>query len=108
MIWLPTSAIALFGIAMVIGHNLFDWVTPAHLGSFGWIATILHVPGPIYRAPGWNLGVGYVLIPWMGVMACGYVFGRIFGWPAEARQKLMLRLGIALTLAFIVVRGIKG
>jgi uncharacterized membrane protein len=108
LIWLPTSAVAIFGIGMVVGHNLFDWVQPTHFGPFGWLVTILHVPGPIYRAPGWNLGVGYVLIPWIGVMACGYVFGKVFSWPAERRRPLMLGIGLALTAAFLVVRGLNG
>lgn len=106
LIWLPIPVITLFGVGMVFGHNLFDWVKPSHFGSFGWLATILHVPGPVYKAPGWNLAVGYVLIPWMGVMAAGYVFGKVFTWPSENRRRFTLGLGVTLTILFLVIRGI--
>jgi uncharacterized membrane protein len=108
LIWLPKRAIAFFGVGLIVFHNAFDWVQPQHWGSLGWLVTILHVPGPIYQAPGWNLAVGYVLIPWMGVMAAGYVFGDVYKWPAERRQKFTLALGAAMILAFLAVRGING
>jgi len=76
------------------------------LGPIGWLVTILHVPGPLYNSGNWHVQIGYVLIPWMGVMAAGYAFGSVFSWPVELRRRSTLALGIALTLAFVIVRGI--
>ncbi|HTL16605.1 MAG TPA: heparan-alpha-glucosaminide N-acetyltransferase domain-containing protein [Patescibacteria group bacterium] len=108
LIWLPTAVIAAFGVGMIVLHNAFDWVQPQHLGAFGWLITVLHVPGPIYEAPGWHLRIGYVLVPWMGVMAAGYAFGRVYSWQAERRQRFTFGLGLAITIAFLVIRGING
>jgi len=40
----------------------------------------------------------YVIVPWIGVMMCGYAFG--------AHHSIALRLGIAMTIAFVVLRAI--
>src|SRR5207237_106455 len=46
----------------------------------------------------------FVLVPWIGVMCCGYAFGAVMERPAEERRRIMLRLGLALTVAFVVLR----
>ena len=46
----------------------------------------------------------YPLIPWVGVMASGYAMGALLQRPD--RTKLILRIGVALTLAFFALRGI--
>src|SRR3954468_2263183 len=108
LVWLPTPPIALFGISLIAFHNLFDLVRPEDLGSFGWLWIVLHAPGPIYTAPGWHLAVGYVLIPWMGVLACGFAFGTIYRWDSARRRTFTLRLGLLLTTLFLVIRGLNG
>jgi hypothetical protein len=46
----------------------------------------------------------YPLIPWIGVMACGYLLGPVMQLEGKARQRLLFRLGAAITLGFIVLR----
>jgi uncharacterized membrane protein len=106
LVWLPVRTVAVFAIGMIFLHNAFDWVSPDNLGGLGWFWRILHAPGPLHPAAGWEFGVGYVLVPWMGVMAAGYVFGHIFTWNADRRGKWMLGLGLSLTAAFVLIRGI--
>lgn len=106
LLWLPTWAVGMFGVALIVLHNAFDWVLPKNAGTLGWLVTVLHVPGPVFEAPGWSWRISYVLIPWMGVMAAGYAFGQVYRWPVEVRRKFVLKLGIFLTLAFILVRGV--
>ena len=48
----------------------------------------------------------YPLIPWVGVTAAGYGLGQIYRWEHERRRAFLLRLGLGLTAAFIVIRGI--
>jgi uncharacterized membrane protein len=105
LVHLPLRWIAAFGIVMIAGHNLLDGVQAASLGPLGGLWSILHAPGlvPIF---GFNLWIRYPLIPWMGVMACGYAMGAVLMRPD--RQKLTLRIGVALLLAFFVIRGING
>ena len=103
---LPIRWIAGFGIVMIAGHNLLDGIKSDSLGSFSWLWTILHAtPGMIaIRPPTINLFVLYALIPWVGVMACGYAMGALLLRPD--RKKIIFRIGLALTIAFFVLRGI--
>ena len=46
----------------------------------------------------------YPLVPWIGVMALGYVFGVVFTRPAPERDRLCVRLGLALCAGFVGLR----
>jgi uncharacterized membrane protein len=48
--------------------------------------------------------VSYVLIPWVGVTALGYVLGAIYSWSPDRRQRLLSWLGVGLIVAFVVLR----
>jgi uncharacterized membrane protein len=50
--------------------------------------------------------VTYVLIPWVGVTAAGYGLGQIYSWPSARRRAFLLRLGVVLMAAFVVLRAI--
>jgi uncharacterized membrane protein len=101
LVFLPTWVVATFGAVLILTHNLFDsvpWSNP--------VWTILHVPGFVVTNPNHTVFVAYPLIPWDGVMAVGYGLGYVYGLPAARRKTLLLRLGIALSAAFVVVRAI--
>jgi uncharacterized membrane protein len=105
LVFLPVRFIALFGIVMIAVHNLFDYVRPADWGSFRWLWVILHQGREgIEFLPRYTLGIGYPLIPWIGVMAAGYAFGTILLRESNQRRKLIFGLGIALTLLFVLLR----
>jgi uncharacterized membrane protein len=106
LVYLPLPAIAAFGLLMIATHNLFDGVTPQSLGVWGPLWTLLHAQGPIALPGGGTLFVAYPLIPWIGVMAAGYVFGSLLLRPTEARRRLLLRLGLALTGVFVALRAL--
>jgi uncharacterized membrane protein len=48
--------------------------------------------------------VAYPLIPWIGVTAAGYGLGQVYSWPSARRKAFLLRLGIAVTVGFFVLR----
>jgi uncharacterized membrane protein len=108
LIHLPTWAIAAAGIGMIAGHNLFDGVTPESLGAWGPLWTILHVQTAIPLGGEQVLFVIYPLIPWIGVMAAGYAFAPLLRRPERERRRLLLGLGVGLTLAFLVLRAVNG
>src|SRR6185295_18559542 len=57
--------------------------------------------------PGWQLvSVLYVIVPWVGVMAAGYGFGAILRLPPERRRRWCLRIGLAMTVAFLAIAGV--
>ena len=94
VVFLPRWAIGLFAVVIITGHNLFDTIQPADLGTWGWLWTILHVPGRIDYLPGYSLFILYPLIPWLGVMAAGYWLAPVFLWTAKPRKTLLLILGV--------------
>jgi uncharacterized membrane protein len=101
LVRLPASVVTAFGIVMIAGHNLLDSVKSA---SPLW--SILHSPGFVLNTPNHVVFAAYPLIPWIGVTAVGYGLGQVYSWDAERRRAFLLRLGFALTLAFLVVRGV--
>ena len=46
----------------------------------------------------------YPLIPWIGVMAAGYVFGKLYTLDAAVRRRMLVRLGGGLIALFVVLR----
>jgi uncharacterized membrane protein len=99
--YLRASVVAAFGVVMIATHNLFDSIQSSNP-----IWSILHSPNFIWNRPGHAVFVAYALIPWVGVTAVGYGLGQVYSWPAERRRAFVLRLGIALTAAFVVLRAI--
>jgi len=104
IVWLPTRWIAVFGVGMIATHNLLDAVTPTSWGKFYWLWMFLHWPGRVPITDHFALPVRYVLIPWVGVMAAGFVFGALLDRPD--RRKWILGLGTCATILFFVLRGI--
>jgi uncharacterized membrane protein len=102
----PISSIAIFGITLIIGHNLFDSIQAEQLGNFDWIWSFLHERNIFSPLPGIRFFLAYPIIPWIGVMACGYAFGKVFT-KTETQRLLWLRnLGLGLICSFVVIRGI--
>ena len=104
LIWLPRWAIAGVAFIMVGGHNLLDGVRAEQLGGGSWAWHVLHEPGLVPLGDGTNLYVLYPLIPWIGVMAAGYLLGPVMQLERKARQRVLFRLGTAVTLGFLVLR----
>jgi uncharacterized membrane protein len=96
---LPLGWITAIAATMIAGHNLLDGIEPETFGVAAPLWAVLHVQQPI--AIGF---VSYPLIPWIGVMALGYVMGGLFELEPERRRRLLLTLGSAMIVAFVVLR----
>ena len=105
LIFLPPRALATLSIAVIVLHNLADQVQAKQLGGAAWIWNILHQQGAFSWA-GIVFFVAYPLIPWIFVMAAGYCFGEIYKMAPLARQRWMIKLGLACIGLFIVLRTI--
>ena len=107
---LPLNAIAALGIAIVVLHNLTDVFGAGQaFGDNGppALLTLLYFGGAVPLGDGGPpLLVLFVIIPWIGVMMCGYAYGRIVEASAERRRALALTLGGVLCAAFVVLRGL--
>lgn len=116
LIHLPLKVVAGFGVGMILLHNLLDpiqaaqWQGPASpvpdAAAKLWM--ILHQQGafPVAAWPSPVVYVLYPLIPWVGVMAAGYAFGTVYDLDPLRRQAILLRLGLWLTAAFLVLRAL--
>lgn len=111
---LSTRAIAALGLALVVLHNALDGFTvtdwngpgtpsPGALESL-WI--LLHQGGPIPLGTSavHVIVVAYPLIPWIGVMACGYALGALYDLEAPRRRRIFVALGTGAVLGFILLR----
>ena len=103
LVYLLPRFLAVMSIAIILLHNTLDGIQAARFGSLAWVWNLLHQPGVILVA-GKPVLVTYTFLPWIGVMAAGFCFAQIFRLESPARQRIMMRAGFALTLAFIVLR----
>lgn len=102
LIWLPVPLLLTISIVVIALHNLLDGIRSA---SPAWI--LLHQVGAFPFA-GRIWIAAYSLVPWFAVMALGFCVASVFSWPPERRQRFLLRAGIAMTIAFLVIRVING
>jgi uncharacterized membrane protein len=103
LVHLPTRILAALSIAIIAGHDLLDEIEPARFGRWAWLWDILHQQA-VFRFGSNNFLVAYPLIPWIAVMALGYCFGTVLLWDGARRQRFLLRLGVALSIAFVLLR----
>jgi len=103
---LPVRILTVVSVAVIVLHNLADPVMASRFGSAGWVWNVLHQPG-VFLIAGVPVLAAYPLIPWIAVMAAGFCFGQIVTLPAPRRRLWMTRIGLGLTLAFLVIRGVE-
>ncbi|HEX5971452.1 MAG TPA: heparan-alpha-glucosaminide N-acetyltransferase domain-containing protein [Gemmatimonadaceae bacterium] len=106
LVWLPAGVVGTIGAALILVHNLFDGVRADSLGAFAPLWTALHAPGVLWTDGIHTVFAAYVLIPWVGVTAVGYSLGQVYRWEPERRRRFLLRLGIALVVAFLALRAV--
>jgi len=114
LVKLPLSAVGTIGVVIIAAHNLMD----PHMGSLlegmdanrlSGLWKIFYVgffAGPVEFGPnGPNLTVLYSIIPWIGVMAAGYAFGKVMTLEPARRNRLCLAIGLSAIGLFLVLRG---
>lgn len=111
LIFLPVRALASFGVAVVLGHNILDrfsqsLYTMVDRSHWGWLWQVLYFGGPIQVGEHGPIPfVLYSIVPWVGVMALGYVFGRVMITNELSRRRICLTLGTTCIVAFLALRG---
>ncbi|WP_353409463.1 DUF1624 domain-containing protein [Pseudoteredinibacter isoporae] len=106
LIHLPRLALATLAILIIGGHNLLDGVSFATDSG-------LYIPwAMLHDREIFDIGFGiqakttYPVLAWIGVISLGYIVGPWFGKLANAseRQKNLMKCGLAMLLAFVVIR----
>jgi uncharacterized membrane protein len=114
LIKLPLPLTAAIGVIIIATHNLMD----SHLFQladglnnrrFSGLWKILYFgfySGPVqFGANGPYLIVLYSLVPWVGVMAAGYAFGKILLLEPRRRSRICFAIGLGAIALFLVLRG---
>jgi uncharacterized membrane protein len=115
LVKLPVAVVGAIGMVIIAAHNLMD----SHMGKllegmdndklsgFWKIFYVGFFAGPMRFGPdGPNLIVLYSIIPWIGVMAAGYGFGKILILEPAQRKRLCLAISLSAVGLFLVLRGL--
>jgi uncharacterized membrane protein len=109
LVRLPLAATAAFAAVLIVGHHLLDGVqipvdfaSPASApGAILW--SVLHQTAPLQIGP-FFVFLAYPLVPWVGVMAAGYVAVELYAAPPEARRRRLIAAGAAMIALFVLLR----
>jgi uncharacterized membrane protein len=103
--WLGRGACLALGLAIVAGHNLLDPIWPASkLLDQQWPAWVaLHSQMALHLGP-FLFRFAYPLLPWIGVMSLGFGISGVFEQTPARRDAILLRVGVALTAGFLLIR----
>ncbi|HEY2722066.1 MAG TPA: heparan-alpha-glucosaminide N-acetyltransferase domain-containing protein [Chitinophagaceae bacterium] len=101
---LPVKIIALLGLIIIFGHDLFLGVSFPK-GSFAEMVWTLFMNAGLFQlSPNTSLLMSYPIIPWLGIMLVGFGFGALFNLPIEKRKNLFLKIGLSVIGLFIIIR----
>ena len=105
LVFLPLQAIIAVGLILVFGHNLLDPIHVQGRGVNDFIWYVLHQPGRISLGDR-LINIVYPVLPWIGLIAFGYVTGNLFraDFPSARRRFWLLASGVAMTFLFILLR----
>lgn len=107
IIYLPKKWILALGVLIIFGHNLLDGIHAEgqNIQSIIWYA--LHQEQILVLDSGVSVVFKYPVLPWVGLMALGYVFGVIYqkNYAPQRRKKWLLSLGLGALMLFFVLRG---
>lgn len=116
LIWLPRRVVGALGAVIIVFHGVLP---AAVLGASepsllvttvqrGWIflASIGAFPLVVDGSGNWVrfVAVNYPLLPWLGVMACGYALGPVMQMEPGRRVRRLVGLGATLTVGFVILR----
>jgi uncharacterized membrane protein len=107
IIFLPYWLIATLGGIIVAFTDFLSKIAPTAWGAFSGLYKILHGPGETQIHLFYNkvtLQIEDPLLPWIGVMALGYVFGKLYTFETAKRIKGLLIIGFSSIVAFVVLR----
>lgn len=103
LIFLPRWLLASVTIVLIIGHNAFDSTLSSQFAHGANLWKLVH-EGGTFEFFNTQVVAVYPMLPWVGVMAFGYLLGPVIHFPEPERRRFFLVLGSLLSLAFIVLR----
>lgn len=104
LVYLPLPAVGALGLILIFGHDAFDNLNTATMPAGErtlWI--FLHVQSMAHILDT-DVFIIYPLIPWVGVMAAGYAFGKLFTIDVDKRKRALIILGTCSLVLFVTIR----
>jgi uncharacterized membrane protein len=101
---IPSRTIGIAGLMIIFSYNLLQAFTIPSNQLVIFLNSVLFSPSLTQLTPGFAFYTAYPLIPWLGIMLTGFASGEFFDLPAEKRNKIFLKLGLAALSVFIILR----
>ena len=104
-VYLSNKTILIFGLSIVFFHNLLDFFVfeGKSVGSILWY--FLHQMAVVEVSDSTSIIFGYPVLPWIGLMAVGYVLGSVFiYYQPKERCSLLIKYGLYSIILFLIVR----
>ncbi len=116
LVHLPRRDVMVFAVAVIALHNVLDHlVMPGAYGlgtapgAVGKLWIVLHQSSDVFHAIGTSgprIAVALPVVPLVGVMAAGYVFGAFYQTTTARRVTLLRRWGWGLLAGFVILRAV--
>ena len=105
IIYLPNRVILMVGLSIVFFHNLLDFFVfeGESIDSILWY--FLHQMAIVEVSESTSIIFGYPVLPWIGLIAIGYVLGSIFiNYQPNERRSLLIKYGCYCIALFLILR----
>ncbi|WP_438711216.1 DUF1624 domain-containing protein [Aquimarina muelleri] len=108
LIYLPKKILLALGIILVVGHNALDNIIMKGEGFQDIVWYLMHQQKFLVINPDHVIVLQYPIIPWIGLIILGYLFGIFYqkDFNVDDRKKWLLRLGFGLIILFFSIRGL--
>lgn len=106
LIFLPNTLNLGIGMILVFGHNLLDSIQMQEKTIWDFIWYTLHQPKFLTLDANHVVNFVYPVLPWIGLMALGYVCGTLYkkDFPAEKRKRWLVSIAIGALILFVTLR----
>ena len=107
LLYTNIRVILILGFLLVIGHNIFDYISFPQNSASNIIMSALFTNNQRFLPINSShfVLVFYTILPWTGIMLLGYAFGSVYkqGINATTNKKIFW-IGASVTVVFIVIR----
>lgn len=104
LLYFRIGLVAIVGLVIVVGHNALDQISFDGDGLLGSLTTILFRPGRVTIGQWLAIQVNWPILPWLGVMACGFAMGELYRLPVSMRRTMLRGIGLNLIFMFAILR----
>lgn len=108
LIHINPRLLLIIALAIVAGHNLLDGIVLSAESPFYEVWAVLHQRAFIELGEVTRARTTYPVLPWIGVIALGYLLGRSLyaGNGTQQRTAALVRMGLMILTGFVLIRAL--